>query len=282
MSNQFFGEYLVSKNIITIEQLTEALVGQVKSQPPICSIVFENHLLEKNQIFEAFKVQHEEKTDFVSALKKLGLWSVNLEYKVKVELFKVQSPLGEVLLKKGFTDFKVLTNMLDEYLSGVEINQPSPQINSVSDIVTQEVEPEYQHGILMELQDAFSEKKAKTIEKALNIAIDNISKDRAVSEKLIDDVHKIIGNLNDALMFFGLEKLGELLLGVKSYIPKILKKCAGMDNNSLSHEVEFIKACCEMAWDLRTSTIEFATEKHFLALGSNQSVFDISLEKLNN
>lgn len=292
--NRLFGDFLLERKIITQEQFTHILVAQIASQPTMSSIVLENDLLDTQSLFTTLKYQFEHRVDFMEALKKLNFWNPKLESDINAILMKKQTPIGELLLKEGHIDFKVLTDMLDEYLSHVSTDEQNvsqeAQIASESKVSTIEAEsnnvsdeePEYQHGILMELKDAYSEKKQNAIKAALNIARENCSKDLSLCLKLTDDLYKIIDNLNEALFLFGLEKLGELLLGLKKFTNNLSKNIQNSKTQNLSQELEFLFACCEMAWDLRCSTIDNATERVFLAQGSNESIFNSSLSKLNS
>jgi len=65
----YFGEFLVSRGVVSNDQLVEALIHQVESTQTLIKIVFDNDLLTSEQIMETVKIQVEDGVDFISALK---------------------------------------------------------------------------------------------------------------------------------------------------------------------------------------------------------------------
>lgn len=114
---KYFGEFLVEKNLISVEKLTEALVEQVSQLPPACELAFKKQLLTPDQILTAFKVQSESGVDFIQACKQLNFWTTQIENQINQEISQLRIPLGQILAKKAYIDLPTLTKNLDLFLA---------------------------------------------------------------------------------------------------------------------------------------------------------------------
>jgi len=292
MTAKFFGEFLIEKGIISNDNLVEVLVEQIAATPPLCQLVFDKKILPPSSIFSAFRYQQENQVEFMQACKALGLWSGEVQEKTNRYLEEIRKPLGQLLVKKGYIDLKKLTKMLDEFLSqmsmepqakpenqpavaSVPIPAPAPKPAPLS------TEPEYQPGILMELDETFDEKKRKIVRVAVSLARDNAGIDLAVCKKLFQDVYKIVHSLNGLLSLLALERLSELLSAMENYLTVAQGRLASASKEDITRDCDLLIKAIEMAWALRVSIIAHATENAYFNEDNNRSQFEELKATLN-
>lgn len=289
MSTKYFGEFLVSKKIISAEALVKALVSQVSTLPPVCEIVHDRQMLSPDKILTAFKYQQDNSCDFVFSCKALGLWNEELQKNVNNELGKSRKPLGEILVSQGFLDLKKLTLMLDEFLT--QVDMPIVEKEEVPSVVVEEVEPqlessaddeflEYQAGILMELEHVFDERKRKVIKVAMSFIKDKAPPDEAGIHKLFQDSLKIVHTINGLLKLFGIQNLGQLMFYLENVIEEHLKSKPSIETHQKIAGIVY--GAMELGWDLRCSIMETNSEKAFFATSANNDKFYMTINDLMN
>lgn len=114
---KLFGEYLLEKKLVTMEQLVSALAIQASELPSILEIIHKNKFLSHQQIYDCLVLQARKEVEFIQACKELGFWSDDLSQKIVGAVRKRRTPLGQILVQSGAIDFKALTGALDEYFS---------------------------------------------------------------------------------------------------------------------------------------------------------------------
>ncbi len=114
---KLFGEYLIEKNIVTEEQVLEALIDQMRNLPSLCEIAYDHALMKKADILKSVAVQMKLGLDFKRACQSEKLWNETIEAEVNKVLRTKKRPLGEILLQKNIISAEELTRALDEFLS---------------------------------------------------------------------------------------------------------------------------------------------------------------------
>lgn len=291
MSTKYFGEFLVHKGIISARDLVEALIEQIRIQPPLCQLAYEEKLLSPESMVEVFRVQQDLGLDFMSACKKLGVSNNEFGDKIEAALNKVRTPLGQLLVGKGALDIKTLTRMLDEFLSQCEVHTPAPvqapNVEHVTANVTDEIFseqesqefPELGSGIIMELEEVFDERKHKVIRVAMAFVKDKAAVDPDAVSKLFRDSLKVIHTINGLLRLFGIERLGKLMNSLEKVIEVHLKKEASSSQHQ--HIADLIYRSFEEAWRVRVSIIRNQTEKDYFLDSSNNTSFENTINELN-
>lgn len=123
---KYFGEYLVSKGIVSDEVLVDALLGQIRGLPSVAEIVFEKRAIPPSTMLKAFEIQHEKNVDFRQACRELAVWTDELDAMVSAQVQTQKVPLGQLLVKSGKTDVVTLTKALDEFLAKAELKISAP------------------------------------------------------------------------------------------------------------------------------------------------------------
>ncbi|MBI2601443.1 MAG: hypothetical protein HYW48_00155 [Deltaproteobacteria bacterium] len=116
---KLFGEYLVEKSIVNRTSLVEVLIEQAAALPSLAEIIYRNNLLSPDDLFNIFSYQVKNGVEFASAAKALGLWSDTLEKDIQNRLNKIRTPIGQLLVKRGLIDAKVLVDAFDDYIENV-------------------------------------------------------------------------------------------------------------------------------------------------------------------
>ncbi len=198
----YFGEYLVSKGIITQDGLVEALVEQVKGIPSVSEILFQKKALTSEVFLKAFALQTEKKIDFRQACRELNAWTEELETAVSQEIQGLKTPLGQILIKRNLTDLSTVTKALDEFLSRIEAPKKPEDIV----IASEPQEPEIVSGtvtldaidpVMLEdfLQNLSDEKvgQIKNQLSSLEMLGNDVSIQKNVLKSLVDDLHFVRG-----------------------------------------------------------------------------------------
>lgn len=136
---KYFGEYLISKNIITDEQLVIALIEQMKLSAPIPVIANNLHIFTNQEFLQIFKYQTEKGSEFIQACKDLNLWTADKQNKIYQQLSKNRPPIGQVIVNLGFAKLEVLTKSLDEFLSRIE--KPEAPVKPETPVKTEMTAP---------------------------------------------------------------------------------------------------------------------------------------------
>ena len=125
---QLFGEYLVKKELITQDQLLDALVEQTSSTPSLLEVCYKQNLFDASQILSILQCQSEFNLEFSLAGKKLNLWNEEKSDAANKYISSQRTPLGEILVSKGHLNNEQLLDTLDDYLhdSDADSTQPDP------------------------------------------------------------------------------------------------------------------------------------------------------------
>ena len=282
MKSKYFGEFLVEKGVITEDNLVDALIEQLANTPPLCQVIHQKKILSSAKIFEAFRFQQDNQVEFMQACKAIGAWTQEVQEKAFNSLDDIRKPLGHILVSKGLIDLKKLTNMLDEFLSQLSMTPAAapiptpvsiPVVIAAPVIESEELMESYQPGILMELDETFDEKKRKMVRVALSLVKDNAGSDNAICKKLMGDVYKIVHGLNGLLGLLALDKLSELLTDMEQYLSVIQPKLLDRSKEQLISDTEVLTKGIDLAWGLRMSIMNNATERTFFEDDQNSQQY---------
>ncbi len=228
---KYFGEYLVSKGIITEEILINAIFHQTRLIPTVAEIVFKKRLISPSQVLGALKIQHEKKIDFKTACQHLALWTDELERHVYNEIKQNTMPLGQILISSGAIDLTTITKALDEFLSQVEIPQQNTASSSEVEAVTCTIESLITKTAMtvknidpILLEEVFSNLTPSKFDSinTLLLSMENL-KDRSkldAVQSLVKEIHFIRGLLR-CIRF---DKMESLITLLEDYSLKVSKK----------------------------------------------------------
>lgn len=119
---KLFGDFLVTKGLISEEILLEVLIDQVQGLPSIPEVVYRERLLLPKQQLEILRTQTVNKCSYRQACEQLGYWNKNFADKIVNYLDALRKPLGQLVLARTNVKISDLTKALDEYLSLAETN----------------------------------------------------------------------------------------------------------------------------------------------------------------
>lgn len=190
---KLFGEYLVEKEVLSSKDLVGCLMEQVERLPSLHKIIFENKFLDEDKILKAIAFQHQAITDFRSALKHYGFWTIELESKVNSILNQHKIPLGKILVEQGYLEQDELVDHLDKFLSEfaeTNINHKLEEVDikdspAVAAAVNKEESEEFKPSLAEDI--IVSDKMESTQEEVelIGEAVDNvIALDQKVEKEL--------------------------------------------------------------------------------------------------
>lgn len=113
---KLFGEYLIERQIVTVDHVLDALMEQLRSVPSTGEIIYELDLLLKPDLLRILAHQQYTGSDFRSSALALNLWGEQLAEKVSAHLQSLRRPLGEILVERGHLSLETLTTTLDAYV----------------------------------------------------------------------------------------------------------------------------------------------------------------------
>lgn len=111
----YFGDYLVQKNVISYEQLLQALCFQIESMPSMVRIVIENKVVDAKEMLELIKKQAKDDLDILHLLKSEKKISDDKIVELEMKQFSYKVPLGEALVKLNFSTIDIIDRHLKEF-----------------------------------------------------------------------------------------------------------------------------------------------------------------------
>lgn len=237
MTLKYFGEYLVSKGIITEEILVNALVKQTQGLPTILDIIHKKRLLDSPIILKVMKFQSENRVDFKYACQKLSVWDPHFEKEVENEIHSVKTPLGQILIKMGASDLNIITRAMDDFLSNIEAPpSPSGTIPDSSKLPKKNqlslLPSEFDQVGRYEIISYFSVGKIESIKKLFSeISQSNIGQEEVLTLlKLISiEVHTIRGIVD----YFQITPFKNILIAFENFILNLISNLSKGINLSL-------------------------------------------------
>ncbi len=115
MDIQFFGDYLLHKGLIDIEQLNSAVDFQLEHNLSLGELAFQEKFLNRAEIDKIRDLQKKEDTMFGEAAIKLQLLSKSQVEHLLSKQKKINIIFGKALEKKGFLSNIVIENEIEEF-----------------------------------------------------------------------------------------------------------------------------------------------------------------------
>jgi hypothetical protein len=145
----YFGEFLLSKKLVSQEQLVVALVEQLESLPNLYSILLFDKEVAPEILLELIQKQLNTGLDLVALQEKFKL----IQDKVFADALFIQNnkkrQLGQILIEKGYISIEVLKDSLNEFLQ-------TPQETTLTTQTTMKEEPQVEDAALESLKELVS------------------------------------------------------------------------------------------------------------------------------
>jgi hypothetical protein len=271
MNNKFFGEFLVEKKLINSSGLIEALLHQIEDLPSIPRIMKDEKILNDEQIIQVLVCQQKNHCEFLRACEMMGLIDDKIISQLESVFKAKRKPLGEILVSLNMIDIKNLTKALDEFLSTAQAPSavvekfPETLIESSSKQSQLDDFIEFQPALLMELDEAFDDRKRKVIKTALVLIKENTQNDPASAMKLFGDISKILKSIISLSEIIGLSNLNELLVFLDKKISTIIQtvKTDGEFNPKIDY-FSLMNESIDLCWEFRNSIISNCSEEKFI------------------
>ncbi len=289
MSIRYFGEYLISKNAISPQDLARALITQTKEVPPVAELALEMNLLNPDEVVQAFHLQQERGLSFLWAVKALKGEKSDVVKGLESMIEEKRTPLGQILLNLKAIDLKSLTMMLDDYLSQAEtplesaVTEPQPVIPLVTavgdstELLTDGEDLTYPEGMLVELETLLDERKYRAVKVALSFVKDKNMPDPKVITKLLGDVSKILQPVIKFTSAIGIRHMKALLVHMQSKIDS-LQDPSIFSEDELRSVATNLSDCNEEVWKLRNLVITEFTEERYAQIKENRDLFHKALK----
>lgn len=282
---KYFGQYLVSKGIISEELLTDALIEQLSDLPSVVGIVRKKNLLSSSQLLAVFACQTEKQLEFKQACADLGIWNNEINDTVKKELEGLRVPLGQILIKKGATDLQTITKALDEFLSRVEApavdskvpTAPAPKTKSEAPVVVEASAPQptpistgatdsqIDVVLLDEFVSFLTDERLQNF-RSLFVELDG-SNGPLSSESLNEHLKQLFTgfrSLRGLLKFVHLEKTGALVSRIEMLTFRAIEQSARGDAHLVSTLSELGKIGVELLAALKVILVQHRSEEPWL------------------
>lgn len=290
MSIRYFGEYLISKNAISPQDLARALITQTKEIPPLADIALEMDFLNAEEVVQAFHVQQEKGLSFLWAVKVLKGEQSEVVRNLESVIEERRTPLGQILLNLKAIDLKSLTLMLDDYLSQAEApREPSPptdelvqeaapaEVDEVSTLLGEGEDLTYPEGMLAELETLLEERKYRAVKVALSFVKDKNIPEAKVITKLLGDVSKILQPIIKFTSAIGIRHMKTLLVHMQSKIDS-LQDPSIFSEDEIRSVAANLSLCNEELWKLRNLVCSEFTEERYAHIKENRDHFQKALK----
>ncbi|MCB0422495.1 MAG: hypothetical protein KDD61_15955 [Bdellovibrionales bacterium] len=308
---QFFGEYLVEKQLISEEDLLAALVEQSQSIPTYLEAAFKNKLLPAEKILSVLKVQVTEGLEFKSSCRHLNLWSPELEQQLDSVISKERIPLGKILLSQNKLEVKQLIAALDDFLADqVDRSTKTSSVHhgdSVSlDVVetTSEMSSSGREPQLSEMSSVgnLDQKPAESPtdqegteldELALGSYIENFNSEHfqlmeqlilglePTSGRFVEDLVKIRKEFDSLLglaKLVGLPKSQDLLESALSQLERLLAHADSVEEKIVWEFKSACKITIDLLWDVRLELEKGSPENLILQAPDKLSIHNTLLQ----
>lgn len=120
-----FSQYLLDKQILTVEQVLTIMLEQLTSVPSVPEIIEEQGLLPKIDLLQILFRQQIFHKDFLTSSYELGLMKQEILEKIMAKVASKQKSFTEIALEKGFITSELLSKEAvnySEFLTNKKIN----------------------------------------------------------------------------------------------------------------------------------------------------------------
>lgn len=290
---KYFGQYLVSKKIISEDILAATLVEQLVSLPSALEIAHRKKLLTSAEILNVLAFQFERKVEFRQACVELGLWAPGVESEIKQELENIRVPLGHLLIKKGAVDLTTITKSLDDFLSRIEV--PSLAQTAAANVITQKVSAEVPaevkssaHQIDQVLLDEFtgfmSDEKIENLMTLFTMLKDQAT-DSDMARPLLTEMLVDVHSLRGLMRCIQIEKSSALMEGLEILIVRVMDDLKKNSFDLILKLAELGAKSSLLLKPLKESLVKFKSESPWLESAEISNQYKIvmtELVQLNN
>jgi hypothetical protein len=283
VSIRYFGEYLISKNAISAQDLARALITQAKEIPPLADIALELDYLNAEEVVQAFHLQQEKGLSFLWAVKVLKGEQSEVVKKLETAIEERRTPLGQILLHLKVIDLRSLTLMLDDYLSQAEapgergLDVESVKLEEVTTLLSGGEDLTYPEGMLAELETLLEERKYRAVKVALSFVNDKSIPEAKVIIKLLGDVSKILQPIIKFTSAIGVRHMNALLVHMQLKINSLQDPTIFSDDEIRSLASN-LSLCNEELWKLRNIVLREFTEESYAHIKENRDHFQQALK----
>ena len=289
---KLFGEYLVERNLATVEQLLDALIEQLRSVPSTAEVIYELNLMKKVDLLSIFAHQQYTGSDFRSSAQSLGLWGNQLAEKVTAHLQNLRRPLGEILVGRGHISLDSLTAALDSYVEwcsslGKNLKPtsavPKPvQLPQISDKSTSAIsqaisgEESLDPILVKEFVDVYESQIRPSIQELIKAMGSTAGTKSQLREYLNGALSEFIG-LRAAAQFLGAKRCETIAAETVQSLEKIVKSEKLLNQRLL---LEILKISSHIIDSLSEILKDFNSDSH---LDGDSNMIDLieRLSKLN-
>jgi hypothetical protein len=234
-----FTEYLIEQNLLSTDQVVEAMLIQLKTQPSNSELVYDLGIFSNNNFLKILLNQQMANSDFITSAKNLGLWSQEIEEKLVKKIKNLEPKLGDILIQKGYIEFEKISSAFNSFIeeknskSSIKSEKkPTPTVTGKQTIPPQmlkeyvdcfegavypniqsklleldieKISPENFKIILKKIEREFITAKAASefinADKSLEISVFMIKLiQKNINKNNIDDIEKIKNNIKMSLM----------------------------------------------------------------------------------
>lgn len=132
-----FSQYLIDKNLLTVEQVLAVMLTQISTIPSIAEIMAELDLIPKKDLLQIIQQQQILGKDFLSTAYGLGFMQPEILERIQQKVASKQKTFIEVAVEKGFLSLEKLSNEAINY-SEYLTTQGGNEIPSVDEKVIKE------------------------------------------------------------------------------------------------------------------------------------------------
>lgn len=271
----FYGNYLLSKNIVSKEQLCKALSYQTKKSSGYLGHLVEKKYIPKNKLISILKLRDKNNTTILESIDKIGLLSNECLDCIKNYQLENKIPLGQILIELFDLDRNLLAeeliNFNSEYKKNIEKNEFNFSFNNIDE----KTQGEY----LKLLKD----EKKSSIENELNRLkkdLKNSSEEdiRSDFEILLESFKSLHASAN-----FARAEVSSLILSkIIIFIEGNLDLIKNLNEDEIDKFIHSICRAIDVVWEIRTFLYNCKNEKEYWEnLVSRENYFKV-IDKLEN
>ena len=242
----FFGEFLLMKNIISEEQLLDALIFQVENLPSFLRVLKEEKLLSSSEIVRVIQKQLLQKTDIVSILREENIVDEPTIKKLYQRQVEGRKMLGRALVELKMIEQSVIEKMLFEFLQikdnlqkNIQQESAEKTKESVKETVDEKVTEKKSN---LEISDAALESM-----KELGLSIEEfLSHSKNIETTFVENESSLL--VDKFLNIFN-EKMKNKFIKVFSFINQSIKDESNISNyfNTLYRDFHVMKEAALLA-----------------------------------
>jgi hypothetical protein len=269
-----FGEFLVSKGVITNDDLLSALMEQIKVMPSIAEIVYNQKLVSVQELAQVLSLQSKTQVDFISACKQAGKWNERIQEQVWSELENVRVPLVQVLVRHKKLSHESVNKYLDSYLAETQSSSAKVNNSIQSEKTAQPVLAVSPVDLPVSIVEFLNQFSNEINEEILSYAknVNDLEKQKAAR----DIFHRLAG----AARFAKLSRFQHSFEALENVTGELLEKNQPEQMAILG---TLVKDCLEPLWSLRSFVGRTGTEANFSELEPQTAQrLDQSIEDILN